>query len=126
MKLVENDHVLVSSGTDDGMSFGIRDQDMGVILGILRNKMYSDPIGSVVREITSNALDSHVVAGKADIPIRIELPTILCSEYRVIDYGLGMSPETVNEVFRNYGASTKRGSNDQIGGFGLNVTWALS
>jgi hypothetical protein len=119
MKLAESTAVIESRGTQGSTSFGIRDEDMGVILGILRSKMYSDSIGSVVREIASNALDSHIAAGKANVPISIQIPNSLSSEFKVTDYGLGLSPEDIDRIYRNYGSSTKRSDNKQLGGYGI-------
>lgn len=119
MKLAESTLTLEKGGFNQETSFSIRDQDMGVILGILRSKMYSDPIGSVVREVTSNAIDSHTAAGIPNKPITIQLPNALSSEFKVIDYGLGLSPDDIDRVYRNYGSSTKRVDNKQIGGFGI-------
>jgi hypothetical protein len=99
------------------MSFGITNHSM--IFDILRSKMYSDPILAVVREISCNARDANVEAGKADIPINIHLPTKEDPNFEVSDSGLGISPDRMANIFINYGSSSKRGTNEQIGGFGL-------
>ena len=82
---------------------------------------YSNPIGSIVREITSNCFDSHVEAG-VNQPIIIrkgadentKMPYI-----SFIDFGVGLSPERIEEVYCVLMTSTKRMTNNQIGGFGL-------
>jgi hypothetical protein len=87
-----------------------------VLFEILRNQIYRDPIGSICREITSNSRDSHREANKMNVPIEIVIP----GEYLVVrDFGVGMSPERIREVYSVYGASTKRDDNRQTGGFGL-------
>lgn len=125
MKL-ESSEIVIDSSAQSSKSFGIRDQDMGVILGILRSKLYSDPIGSICREYYSNAVDAHTAAGRPEVPVDVHLPTTWLAEYKIRDYGTGMSPDLVDEIFTNYGASTKRDSNDQIGGFGIGSKSAWS
>lgn len=102
-------------------SFGIKDE--AFILQILRTNTYSDPIGSICREVISNCRDSHREAGKADIPVEVELSEddLTPSKKSLIfrDFGIGLSPERINEVYTVYGESTKRTSNEFTGGFGL-------
>ena len=77
---------------------------------------YSNPIGSIVREITSNCFDSHVEAG-------VNQPIIIrkgADETTKMPYfGVGLSPERIKEVYCVLMTSTKRNTNNQIGGFGL-------
>ena len=96
--------------------FGIG--DLSIIFDILRNKLYSNPIESCCREISSNAVDAHREAGKHDLPIQISLPSILDPYFKVKDWGIGISPERVENIFIKYAASTKRNTNDQRGYFG--------
>lgn len=44
---------------------------------ILSSALYSDKIGAIVRELSCNAHDSHVAAGKSKEPIEIRLPSSL-------------------------------------------------
>lgn len=93
-----------------------------IIFQMFSKNIYSNPIGSVVREITSNCFDSHVEAGVKDMPVVIrksfddETETHYIS---FIDFGVGMSPQRIDDVFSVMFSSTKRDSNDQIGAFGL-------
>lgn len=89
-----------------------------VMMDILGNKLYKNKIDSTAREIISNAKDASIEAG-VTTPIEIHIPTLLEPWYGVKDYGIGMSEDTIVEVFANYGASTKRNSNTLIGGFGI-------
>jgi hypothetical protein len=103
----------------EGSNFGIKEENVGFILGILREGMYQDPIGSVCREIISNCVDSHTEANRSDIPIQITLPSLLSSEIRFRDFGFGMSPEFVKENYTSFGYSTKSDTNEFIGGLGI-------
>lgn len=86
------------------------------IFDILRKSIYSDPIGSCVREITANARDAQRKVGKENIPIRITLT----SNYVVFsDCGVGMSEWDIENVYSAYGESSKRDNNIEQGGFGI-------
>lgn len=101
----------------DVKSFGI--SDTGFILDILRNKLYSDIIAAITREISCNARDAHREAGKRNVPIEITLPNYVEPYFKVQDFGTGISPERIADIFVNYGKSTKRDSNDYVGFYGL-------
>lgn len=111
-----------------GNKFGIDNKDAGFILGILREGMYQDPIGTVCREIMSNCWDAHVEAGCTSKPFEVTLPSPLSNEIRFRDYGKGMSPEFMQDGYLKVGHSTKSDTDDQIGGFGLGrlTPWSYS
>lgn len=85
----------------------------------LFDTLYQDKIGSIVREVSCNAYDAHVFAGKSDVPFEIHLPSIMEPFFSVKDYGIGMDEDTIGEVFTIMFASTKDNSNIGVGGFGL-------
>lgn len=89
-----------------------------IVMDILGNKLYKHKIDSTVREILANAKDACFEA-KVKTPIEVHIPTMLEPWFSIKDYGIGMTPETIVDVYANYGASTKRGTNDLIGGFGI-------
>lgn len=86
---------------------------------ILSSGLYSDKIKAIVRELSCNAYDSHVAAGKADTPIEVKLPTSLDYTFYVKDFGLGLSPEDLIRIYTTYFESTKTDSDDFIGQLGL-------
>ena len=85
---------------------------------LLSDNLYSNKIGSIVRELSSNARDSHIEANNSD-PFEIFLPNSLNPIFKIKDYGIGMSKETIYDIFTCYGESTKTNSNDVVGAFGL-------
>lgn len=99
--------------------------DIGRILNILRNQMYSNPIKTVIREYASNARDAHREVGKHDVPIKVYLPDIE-PLLRIRDFGPGIAPDRMVNVFLRYGSSTKRDSNEQTGGFGIGCKSAFA
>ena len=86
---------------------------------ILSDGLYSDKITSIIREISCNAIDSHVESGQATRPIEVHLPGIFEPWFHVRDFGVGLDHDQVMNIYTTYGASTKTNSNDFIGQLGL-------
>lgn len=86
---------------------------------ILFKNIYSDPVKAILRELATNAYDSHVEAGNKDKPFDIHLPTTLNPQFYIRDYGVGLSPDEIRNIYRVVFKSTKTSSNEQIGCFGL-------
>lgn len=109
-----------TSGVTGAVSFGISSKDGAHIMGILRDTLYSDKILAVLREYSANAWDAHRESGKArNLPISVHVPTAGDPSLRIRDYGHGLSHQDVFEVFTQYGASTKRNSNEAVGMLGI-------
>lgn len=94
------------------------------IMAVLTD-LYSDPARAVLREYATNAIDSHVEAGVTD-PIEVSLPTPLSPFLRIKDNGVGLTGEDIEAMYSKYGASTKRGTNEQTGMLGLGSKSALT
>lgn len=124
MRLTDARPKVESSGQMEEQFFSIKDQ--GMIFDILRSKMYSNPILAIAREISCNARDAHREVGKLDLPIQIVLPNSLDSNYRIKDWGPGISPDRMSNIFIQYTASTKRDDDVQTGGFGLGAKTPFS
>lgn len=166
-------------GSEEETTLGIDAENMGMAIQQLTS--YQQPIASLVREVVSNALDSHLeaesyskltwdaiidsgwtdhLADKTNIvetddagndifleknplarvqyalemeetfadwktsPVRVELiPSDKMTEepgrFRVTDFGVGISPYRMKKIYAKFFSSTKRGTNRQIGAFGL-------
>ena len=142
MKL-EREHVVDELiGEVKTNKFKIGEDSMGIIIDSLIN-LYSDPIGSIVREVTSNCYDAHRekdLKMKHVIPMTGEdeaewfhptskKPQIEFQEENILlgignaflfrDFGVGLSQKRVEEIYTLFGNSTKRDNNHQIGGFGI-------
>ena len=121
MKLQEKDNKVEQFGNDTVVEheMQIQKEDQHVILGIVSHKMYSNAIRTIIQEVGCNARDAHREFGNEDRPIRIKLPDRHDQSFFIQDFGVGVDPDRMANVFVNYGASTKRGTNDETGGFGL-------
>jgi len=86
---------------------------------ILLDGLYTDKHQSIIRELWTNALDSHKAAGKEDVPFECKLPNSLDPLFYVRDYGTGLSHEDVMHLYSTVFASTKTDTNEQIGCLGL-------
>lgn len=132
MKISSSENFVETSGDFKETSFSISEKDTGLILEILRSKMYKNPIGSICREIASNCRDANREMGApdAEILIRIIKPSKwVYNESAYIefeDFGPGISPERMENVFCKYAASTKRTSDFFTGGFGLGAKTPFS
>ncbi len=85
---------------------------------ILSKNLYSDPIESIVRELSINACEAHFDAGHNN-QFDVHLPTYANPEFTIRDYGTGLSKEKLETLYTTYGASTKRQSDEYTGGFGI-------
>jgi hypothetical protein len=80
---------------------------------------YSRPYEACIRELSINAYESHLAAGKPDTPFELHMPTKLEPWFSITDYGIGMSEYDIWELYACIGSSSKRLSNDYTGAFGV-------
>jgi len=110
--------------------FALDSESLGIFFKVFSDSTYSDKIGSIVREIVSNGVDSHIEA-KVDKPVLVSLfpsdpSSDLPARFVVEDFGVGMSRERVAKIYAKYFSSTKRETNGQIGGFGIGAKSPLA
>jgi len=91
-----------------------------ILMQMLSKNLYSDSIGSTIRECASNALDSHRRAG-VDKPIVVSFKPNGSNNYDfcVEDFGIGLDADDVRNIISKYGKSTKRNSTTELGMMGL-------
>ena len=120
MIALEKSYSVRKSGIEnEGISFGIKQDGLAHIFNVLRNQLYSNKILAVIREYSCNAYDAQVEAGTSDQKFVVTCPTLDDPSFKVRDFGNGLSPEGIAEVYAYYGESTKRNSNALIGQLGL-------
>ena len=100
--------------------------DPSIVFDILRSKMYSNPILAICREISCNARDAHREVGTSEIPVHIHLPNSLEPYYKIKDFGPGISPDRIENIYIKYGTSSKREDNIQTGSFGMGAKTPFS
>ena len=112
-----NSGTVISSGLVRETNFSLK--ITGKTFKLISDTLYENKIGSIVRELSCNALDSHRSAGKSDVPFVIHLPSVYEPTFYVKDYGIGMSQETIETIYSTYFASTKDTQNLDVGGMGV-------
>jgi hypothetical protein len=110
-----NEVVLANVGTTG--EFRIRNSAKA--FSILSSGLYSNKIRAIIRELSCNAVDSHVGAGRPDMPFEVHLPTVLEPYFAVRDFGMGLDDHQVVNIYTTYFESTKTDSNAFIGALGL-------
>jgi hypothetical protein len=91
----------------------------------LMTDLYSDPEMAIIREYSTNALDSHIEA-RNSAPIEVTTPNALSPYLTIRDFGIGLTVSDLEKVYSKYGASTKRGSDEVNGLLGLGGKSALT
>jgi hypothetical protein len=107
-------------------NFKITDATQARILVSLSDKMYTKKELAFVREYSTNAADAHIVAQKPISEIIVELPTLENLNFRIRDFGSGLTEDQIANVYCIFGESTKRNSNEQNGmlGYGCKAGFA--
>jgi len=91
----------------------------GKAFKVLIDGLYSDKIRAVIRELWSNAYDSHVEAGCPETPFFCHMPTTWEPHFSVRDYGVSLSHDGVMRLYTTVFESSKEGTNTQVGKLGL-------
>lgn len=123
MKLAEHNNKLDTNSTGESQDFGIG--DASVVIEILRNRLYEHKVRTLVQEYICNARDAMREVGKGN-EFEVTVPTRFEPVFKVRDFGPGVSLDRIKNVFILYGASTKRGTNNQTGGFGIGAKSACN
>lgn len=107
--------------------------DAAMVLGSMTD-LYANKRLAPIREVFTNALDAHAASGQTR-PVEVSLPSYAqgISEqafYTVQDWGTGLDWDDLENIYSQFGRSTKRESNDEAGmlGFGCKspLTYTIS
>lgn len=112
--------VLQDGQSQDSIGMSLDLDSAQVLMQMLSKNLYSDSIGSTIRECASNALDSHRRAGQTKpIVVSFKAGESQNMEFSVEDFGIGLDADDVKNIISKYGKSTKRNSNTELGMMGL-------
>ena len=112
-------------GTIPNIEANISSESLPFLFEMLSGSLYSDAIASICRELTSNCFDSHIEAKVDDLVVIKKDSDEEGTYISFIDVGVGLSPTRMKR-YMSYFDSTKRETNDFIGGFGLGSKSPLS
>jgi len=86
---------------------------------ILSDQLYSNKVRAVIRELSTNAYDSHVDAGRSATPFEVHLPSSMEPHFSIRDYGTGLGHDDCMHLYTTYFRSNRTDSNDAVGCMGL-------
>ncbi|UFK27126.1 hypothetical protein LG358_00105 [Escherichia phage UoN_LG358_1] len=122
MIIKQEEEQIFGSANQKASKFGI-ENNMKAFM-VLSDKLYTNKIYAIVRELSTNCLDAHKLNGQTR-PFTIKVPTRIDPRFVIRDFGPGMSDEQIRGtddapgLYNTYFASTKADSNDFIGAMGL-------
>lgn len=117
----QKESLVLEEGQTQGSTKMSLDLDSAqILMDMLSKNLYSDSIGSTIRECASNALDSHRKAG-TDKPIIVsfDINDQNNYEFSVEDFGVGLDDSDITNIISKYGKSTKRQDANSLGMMGL-------
>lgn len=86
---------------------------------VLSDTLYSNKIKAVIRELSTNAYDSHIDNGNPNVPFDVHLPNSMEPTFSIRDYGTGLSHEDCTSLYTTYFKSNRTNTNEATGCFGL-------
>ena len=125
MKITDSREQAITLGTNNKKNFSVS-LNNSKFFRVMSDTLYSDKIGSIIRELACNAIDAHRSSKNLERPFQVFLPCERNPKFCIRDFGTGLSPEQIETVYTCYFESTKDGNNDDIGGFGLGAKTPFS
>lgn len=104
-------HTDLSSGVQDEIAISFEANAVAFYAQI--SGLAKDKIGYPIRELSTNAWDAS--RGRFEV----YLPTYLDPTFKVRDFGPGMSHDQMVNIYARLYASTKRATDQEVGGWGL-------
>lgn len=125
MKISASRGKTISYGNKEKKSFKVSTKN-SKFFRVMSDTLYSDKIGSIIRELSSNAVDAQRSQKTLDKPYELFLPCLENPRFCIRDYGTGLPPNLFEDVFVVYFESSKDESEEDIGGFGLGAKTPFS
>lgn len=89
------------------------------LFSMMVDGLYKDKHGSIIRELSANALDVHNSCGLSDVPFSITLPTDFSNKLIIQDFGNGLSEENIIKYFGTLLETSKDQDNTAVGAYGI-------
>lgn len=83
---------------------------------MMSSTIYSNKKLAVVREVLCNAWDANIESQNQKKPVLVDISD---AKMTFRDFGPGIDPNRIGEIYCSYGKSTKRHDGVQTGGFGI-------
>lgn len=119
MKFVVNHEENIVADTIESEAHDMGFEFSAKAFQVLSANLYKNKVRAVIRELSTNAWDSHVEAGTEDIPFDVQLPTRYDDTFRIRDYGTGMDEQKMFKEFNRMFWSDKTDTNNATGMLGL-------
>lgn len=128
--LLEHPDVKVTGNMEASGAFEFDPEGLANLMEILSG-LYTDPESAVAREYLTNAIDAQRLAeatipGYVWRPVEVSTPGPLSPTLVIRDFGVGMDKDDLRNVYSKYGKSTKSGSNNFSGMWGIGSKSAIS
>lgn len=115
---------LIDLSQTKAVEMTLNTENMALIMDRL-TELYKDPIAASVRETVSNAIDAAVEEDNNPL-VEIFTPSAMSPKFIVRDNGTGMSLNTIEKLYSQYGFSTKGNNMSVIGAYGLGAKSPLA
>ncbi len=136
MKLEHGGAALKIQASQDFEQKDFSIKSSAIAFQVLSSGLYQDKVAAVIRELSTNAWDGHrlrelgvknadgtwavaPIAGRTQLPFKVELPSQWNPVFAVRDYGVGLDHDGIMKLYTTYFGSTKSDSNDFTGALGL-------
>jgi hypothetical protein len=80
----------------------VSDDDVNRFIPFFRDYLYSNKILAPIREYSTNARDEHIENGTPELPIQVTLPSTFAPEFKVRDFGAGLTMKEIDDVYVQY------------------------
>ncbi len=117
MKVISEANKVCSRGVQRQLPYKVANN--AKVMNILAKGLYSDPIKAPIRELGTNAWDSHIAANNTNKPFDVHLPSSDNPTFKMRDYGTGIAKNDLEERYRTYGDSSRSDSNLFTGCMGI-------
>lgn len=119
MKIKDNQNTEISTNIDSSERIEATISNPAKMFKMFTKDLYKHPLQTAIQEYINNAKDAHTMIGKDPSSIEITAPTVANQSVIIKDFGPGLSPADIINVFSKITTSNKDNSDLFNGGFGI-------